>query len=81
MESDQFRNVVGESKDVIRAFAADRINEIPCVYVDIERELEELTIRLGSRIKDATVDRYVTWLKHTKRVEKVVLAKQNRYTT
>jgi len=117
LESDQFENAVGESKDVIRAFAADRINEIrflfkdadyeyegevrviytdseehpaaknntatevPSVYVDIDRELEELTIRLGSRIEDATVDRYVTWLKHTKRVEKVVLAKQNRYTT
>lgn len=117
LEEDQFKDAVSESKDVIRAFAADRINEIrflfkdadyeyegevrviytdsaensvakintapevPCVYVDIERELEKLTIRLGSRIEDATVDRYVTWLKHTKNVEKVVLAKQNRYTT
>lgn len=117
LKDDQFKNAVGESKDVIRAFAADRINEIrflfkdadyeyegevrviytdsaerpvaknntesevPSVYVDIDRELEGLTIRLGSRIEDATVDRYVTWLKHTKRVEKVVLAKQNRYTT
>lgn len=117
LEEDQFKDAVSESKDVIRAFAADRINEIrflfkdadyeyegevrviytdsaecsvaeintapevPCVYVDIERELEKLTIRLGSRIEDATVDRYVTWLKHTKKVEKVLLAKQNRYTT
>lgn len=117
LEEDQFKDAVSESKHVIRAFAADRINEIrflfkdadyeyegevrviytdsaensvakintapevPCVYVDIERELEKLTIRLGSRIEDATVDRYVTWLKHTKKVEKVVLAKQNRYTT
>lgn len=117
LEEEQFKDAVSESKDVIRAFAADRINEIrflfkdadyeyegevrviytdsaecsvakintasevPCVYVDIERELEKLTIRLGSRIEDATVDRYVTWLKHTKKVEKVLLAKQNRYTT
>lgn len=117
LEEKQFENVVGESKDVIRAFAADRINEIrflfkdadyeyegevrviytasaessvakynmesevPRVYVDIERELEKLTIRLASRIEDATVDKYVTWLKHTERVEKVGLAKQNRYTT
>lgn len=117
LEERQFRDAVSESKDVIRAFAADRINEIrflfkdgdyeyegevrviytdsaehsvakinmapevPCVYVDIERELEKLTIRLGSRIEDATVDRYVTWLKHTKKVGKVLLAKQNRYTT
>lgn len=117
LEEDRFKNAVGESKDVIRAFAADRINEIrflfkdadyeyegevrviytdsaehaavktnmesevPRVYVDIERNLENLTIRLASRIEDATVDKYVTWLKHTKRVEKVRLAKQNRYTT
>lgn len=113
----EVQNAVSESKDVIRAFAADRINEIrflfkdadyeyegevrvlytdsseypvaknntesevPCVYVNIERELENLTIRLGSRIEDAIVDKYVTWLKHTKRVDKIVLAKQNRYTT
>lgn len=117
LEEKQFENAVGESKDVIRAFAADRINEIrflfkdadyeyegevrviytdsadssvakynmesavPRVYVDIEREVEDLTIRLASRIEDATVDKYVTWLKHTKRVKKVELAKQNRYTT
>lgn len=117
LENKQLTKVVSESKNVIRAFAADRINEIrflfkdadyeyegevrviytdsadysvskndtssdvPRVYVNIERELEKLTIGLGSRIEDATVDKYVTWLKHTKRVEKVVLAKQNRYTT
>jgi len=117
LEGKEFKNAVSESKDVIRAFAADRINEIrflfkdadyeyegevrviytdsaecsvaknntvsevPGVYVDIERELENLTIRLASRLEDATVDKYVTWLKHTKRVEKVGLAKQNRYTT
>lgn len=117
LEDEQFAQAVSESKNVIRAFAADRINEIrflfkdadyeyegevrviytdsaehsaakndissdvPRVYVNIERELEKLTIGLGSRIEDATVDKYVTWLKHTKRVEKVMLAKQNRYTT
>ena len=117
LENEQFTNAASESKNVIRAFAADRINEIrflfkdadyeyegevrviytdsaehsvaktdtlsdvPRVYVDIERELKKLTIGLGSRIEDAVVDKYVTWLKHTKRVEKVVLAKQNRYTT
>lgn len=117
LEDEQFAKAVSESKNVIRAFAADRINEIrflfkdadyeyegevrviytdsaensvakndtssdvPRVYVDIERELRKLTIGLGSRIEDAVVDKYVTWLKHTKRVEKVVLAKQNRYTT
>lgn len=114
-------NGAGDSIKVIRAFAADRINEIrflfknvdyeyegevrvvytdsenedkdksaalidsgirvPRVYVNLKRELENLTIRLGSRIEDATVDKYVTWLKHTKKVQKVRLARQNRYTT
>lgn len=53
---------------------------VPRVYVNLDRELEGLTVRLGSRIEDATVDKYVTWLKHTNRVERVGLARQNRYT-
>lgn len=108
---------IDASKSVIRAFAADRINEIrflfknadyefegevrvvytdytdksiaktstkpnvPRVYVDIDREIKNLTVRLGSRIEDATIDKYVTWLKHTQQVKKVGLAKRNRYTT
>lgn len=55
--------------------------DIPHVYVNIDREIEGLTVRLGSRIEDAIVDKYVTWLKHTKRVQKVELAKRNRYIT
>lgn len=53
----------------------------PRIYVNIERDIEDLTVRLGSRIEDATVDEYVTWLMHTKRVKKVELARRNRYTT
>lgn len=111
------QEVIDAIKSVIRAFAADRINEIrflfknadyefegevrvvytdytdksiaktsteptvPRVYVDIDREIKDLTVRLGSRIEDATIDKYVTWLKHTKQVKKVGLAKRNRYTT
>ena len=54
--------------------------KVPRVYVNLDRELTELTVCLGSRIEDATVDKYVTWLKHTKKVQKVELAQQNRYT-
>lgn len=53
--------------------------KVPRVYVNLDRELEGLQVCLGSRIEDTTVDEYVTWLKHTKRVDKVKLAKQNRY--
>lgn len=112
----KFNESVRESKEVICAFAADRINEIrflfkdadykfegevrivytdytdnstaqtstvpnvPRVYVDMEREIKEVSVRLGSRIEDATVDKYITWLKHTKLVKKVDLSKRNRYT-
>lgn len=112
----QFEEVISASKKVIRAFAADRINEIrflfkdadyefegevrivytdytdnsiantftapnvPRVYVDLDREIKEVSVRLGSRIEDATVDKYVTWLKHTELVKKVDLSKRNRYT-
>lgn len=58
----------------------DASMKVPRVYVNLKRELEDLTVRIGSRIEDATVDKYVTWLKHTKRVKRVGLAKQNRYT-
>ena len=58
----------------------DASMNVPRVYVNLERKLEGLTVRLGSRIEDATIDKYVTWLKHTKRVSQVGLAKQNRYT-
>ena len=111
----KFKDVVNDSKEVIYAFAADRINEIrflfkdedyefegevrivytdytdksivdtsteqdvPCVYVDMEREIKDVSVRLGSRIEDATVDKYVTWLKHTNFVKKVDLSKRNRY--
>ena len=54
--------------------------DVPRVYVEVDKELKNLTIRLGSKISDATVDQLVTWLKHTGRVKKVELAKRNRYT-
>lgn len=54
--------------------------DVPRVYVEVDKELKNLTIRLGSKINDATVDQLVTWLKHTGRVKKVELAKRNRYT-
>src|SRR5699024_8775622 len=59
----------------------DASMNVPRVYVNLERKLEGLTVWLGSRIEDATIDKYVTWLKHTKRVSQVGLAKQNRYTS
>ena len=111
---------ISTSKEVICAFAADRINEIrflfkdedyefegevrivytdytdytdntsnkPAtaldnhrVYVNVEHEIKDVSVRLGSRIEDVTVDKYVTWLKYTKLVKKVDLSERNRYTS
>ena len=119
LSDEKFEDAISASKEIICAFAADRINEIrflfkdadyefegevrivytdyaddtadskanistipnvPRVYVDMNREIKEVSVRLGSRIEDATVDKYVTWLKHTKPVKKVDLSKRNRYT-
>ena len=116
LSDERFEGAISASKEVIHAFAADRINEIrflfkdadyefegevrivytdytdhsiantftvpnvPRVYVDIDREIKEVSVRLGSRIEDATVDKYVTWLKHIKLVKNVDLSKRNRYT-
>ena len=54
---------------------------VPRAYIDIDKEIEGLTIRLGSKIEDTTVDQLVTWLKSTGCVKKVKLAKRNRYTS
>ena len=62
------------------AAKVDMMPDNPYVYVTIDRELKDLTVRLGSKIEDTTVDKYVTWLKHTNRVKRVELANRNRYT-
>ena len=51
----------------------------PHQYVKMEREIKDLTIRLGSKVSDYDVDRIVSWLHKTGQVKKVVLAKRNRY--
>ena len=40
-------------------------DDIPRVYINLERDIGGLTIRLGSKIDDADVDQIVTWLKST----------------
>ena len=61
---------------LILAMTAD----VPRVYINLERDIDGLTVRLGSNIDDATVAQLVTWFKNTGRVKKVQLAKRNRYT-
>lgn len=75
----EVRVIYTDSTDESLAKTTDT-TDVPRVYVDIDRKLEDLTIRLGSKIDDATVDKYVTWLKHTGKVSSVRLAKRNRYT-
>lgn len=64
--------------NALPASKTDRKMETPRVYVDVDRELTGLTVRLGSKIDSATVDQIVTWLSHTGRVEKVELSQRNR---
>lgn len=52
----------------------------PRVYVNLNRRIENINVRLGSKISDHSVDKYVTWLMHTGRVTKVNLSERNRYT-
>ncbi len=53
--------------------------DVPRVYINLDREIKKLTVRLGSRIDDAKVDQLVTWLKSSPHIEKVKLAERNRY--
>lgn len=58
----------------------DNTTTHPRVYVDLDRKIENITVRLGSKIDDHSVDKYVTWLMHTGRVTTVGLSERNRYT-
>lgn len=58
----------------------DNTTTHPRVYVNLNRRLENINVRLGSKISDHSVDKYVTWLMHTGRVKKVNLSIRNRYT-
>ncbi len=52
--------------------------EVPCVYVEMNRDIRNVSVTLGSLIKDAEINKYVTWLKQTGKVKNVRLAVTNR---
>lgn len=57
----------------------DSSRKIPMTYVNMDRELRDLNITLGSKFSYSDVDRIETWLKHTGHVKAVKQAKTNRY--
>lgn len=52
----------------------------PRVYTEVNRPIQDVSVRLGSKIDDITADQYVTWLKQTGKVREVKLSKRNRRT-
>lgn len=56
----------------------DMSADTPGVYVEMNREIKDVTVTLGSLIDDSRIDRYVTWLKQTGKVKRVRLAVTNR---
>ena len=52
---------------------------IPHEYIELERDLRDLTVTLGSKIIDMDVEKIVTWLYKTNLVRFVKLAERNRY--
>ena len=73
------RNINGKTKEE-QEEKTDNTTTHPRVYVNLNRRLENINVRLGSKISDHSVDKYVTWLMHTGRVKKVNLSIRNRYT-
>ena len=56
----------------------DNKTDVPLTYVNMDRDLKNLTITLSSRVDDAKVNQIAVWLTHTGRVKQVKLAKRNR---
>lgn len=69
---------VSSSKDAETKPQIDLNTETPKVYVNMRREIRDVTVTLGSLIDDSKVDRYVTWLKQSGKVKRVRLSNCNR---
>jgi len=73
----------GEARVVVTTSKKSKIDEMmspPRAYAEVDRTIDNISVRLGSRIDDATVDQLVTWLKLTGKVREVKLSKRNRRT-
>lgn len=58
----------------------DYERSIPMNYVEVSRNIENLTVTLGSKLSYSDIDRIETWLKHTGLVKQINLAITNRQT-
>jgi len=73
----------GEARVVVTTSKKSKIDEMmspPRAYAEVDRTIDNISVRLGSKIDDATVDQLVTWLKLTGKVREVKLSKRNRRT-
>lgn len=107
------QHIVEEAVDEIRAFVADRINEvrylfkdrdysfegevrlvrvvdaddtrahtdsreIPRAFTEVDKEIKDIVVTLGSKLSEEQVNEITTWLRHTGRVKDVKIATRNR---
>ena len=73
----------GEARVVVTTSKKPQIDGLmspPRAYAEVNRAIDNISVRLGSKIDDATVDQLVTWLKLTGKVREVKLSKRNRRT-
>ena len=52
--------------------------KVPKVYVEINREIEDLTVKLGSKIDNVTLSEIIGWLSHSPYVKNINLSQVNR---
>ena len=64
--------------DTKKTSKTDYERVIPMNYVEMDRDIENLSITLGSKISYSDVDKIETWLKHTGLVKKINIASTNR---
>lgn len=64
--------------DTKNASKTEYDRDIPITYVNMNRNLDNLNITLGSKISYSDADKIETWLKHTGIVDNVKVASSNR---
>lgn len=52
--------------------------EIPRAFTEVDKEIKDIIVTLGSKLNDEQVNEITTWLKHTGRVKDVRIATRNR---
>lgn len=51
---------------------------VPRLYIDVEKEIENLTVKLGSKLENQQIKKLSVWLKNTRKVKEIEISNLNK---